>query len=80
MENKKRRYYQEQKLRELLNSMAQMEPEKRLFLARHYIKGKKKRVDAEIAEELGVTLRDYRKQRIAIEKEFHVLIMENKKE
>lgn len=55
----------------LVKGLKKLEPDKRYFLARHYLKEDKARLDEEIAKELGLNRKEYRSMRQAIEKELH---------
>lgn len=61
-------------LQSLVKSINKLEPEKKLFLARHYIRNNKPAQDKDIAKELSVSISDYKSERSSIEKELHTII------
>lgn len=58
-------------LSSLVKGLEKIDKDKRFFLARHYLQTGKRRVDADIAQELGMEKKEYSSTRKAIEKELH---------
>lgn len=61
----------------LYTALSQLSPEERLFLAEKYHTDKSKRLnDQQLADKRGLTIKEYRQQRIAIEKKIAPYLLE----